>query len=132
MKAFEQGNELFTNQEWFVAEITAVGDKTDAESNFPCSWQVYNFVDDLSSVNLEDDQPLYGDYAKKFNTAYPINEQEPEVGAIVLMRFRAMRNETENVYEFMQNAGEAFTLQLTAIQCSGDILTATYSDGCYK
>lgn len=130
MKGFVKDNNIYTSPDWFVAKITDVGDKVDDTSNFPCSWIQYNFVDDMQIIDEDSEQILHGNHNDNYNTAYPISQSLPTLGSIVLMRLRGTVNDFENVFEFVEFAGYQPKLALTAIQCSGDILSTTYSEGC--
>lgn len=131
MKGFRPDDpDLYTNPEWFVAKITDVGDKLDESSNYPCSWVQYNFDNGMQAINEDDEGLLYGDFNTDYNTAYSISQQLPSIGNVVLMRFRGTYEE-QNIFEFISGGGYPYSeLALTAIQCSGDILTKTFSTGC--
>jgi hypothetical protein len=132
MKTFQKEDIAYTPSEWFVGKITIVGDKTDVTGNFPCSWTQFNFYDDLQTINEDNAGLLYGLHELNYNTAYPISQQRPSVGDICLFRQRGTANETEVVYEFINSGGFDRKEALTAIQCSGQILSATYSSGCRR
>lgn len=130
MKGFRPDDpDIYTSGEWFVAKITDVGEKFDDTSNYPCSWQVYNFDNEMQAIDENDEGLLYGDFNQDYNTAYPISQQLPNIGDVVLMRFRGTYEE-QNIFEFIFGGGVSYELALTAIQCSGDILTKTFSTGC--
>jgi len=130
MKGFRPDDpDVYTNSEWFVAKITDVGDKFDDMSNYPCSWIQYNFDNQLQAINEDDQGLLEGDFNIGFNTAYPISQTIPTIGDVVLMRFRGTY-EDQNIFEFILGGFSYPELALTAIQCSGDILTKTFSTGC--
>jgi hypothetical protein len=130
MKGFRADDpDIYTNTDWFVAKITDVGDKFDDTSNYPCSWQVYNFNNEMQSIDEDDEGLLYGDFNIDYNTAYPISQTIPAIGDVVLMRFRGTYEE-QNIFEFIFGGFSYPELALTAIQCSGDILTKTFSTGC--
>lgn len=131
MRSFRVDHEIYTNREFFVAQITAVGDKGPDEENYPCSWVIYSYTDDMAALDERVTSPIYGDYTISHNTAYPMNEQQPVVGSNVLMRFRGTREAKFNIFEFIQNTNNP-SLAMTALQCSGGLLSATYSDGCVK
>lgn len=135
MKTFELPDKsYYTNSEFFLAQITAVCDKEsiDACSNFPCSWQQYQLCDNLSTFTDVSLDLIYGDCVTGQNVAYPISGGKPAIGDIVLMRYRGTIDQQYNVFEFIGGGQIVPTLALTAIQCSGGILTSTYSDGCIK
>lgn len=135
MKTFILNDDSFyTNREWFIAIITAVcsNESTEVCSNFACSWQQVNFCDNLSNIQSYAEL-IYGDCLENYNVAYPINDIQPVVGSIVLMRYRGTVDDLFNVFEFVNHVGTGSVtpdVGLTAIQCSGDQLSATFSQGC--
>lgn len=126
---------IYTDREWFLARITDVCDREEvACSNFPCSWQQEYLCDGLEGLDGESTELIYGDCATGENVAYPISERAPSIGDVVLMRYRGTWFDGElginrNVFEFY-GGGLTTTLAMTALQCSGDVLSATFSEGC--
>lgn len=132
MKTFSlPDGSFYTNTEWFVAEITFVCDKETNEvcENYPCSWQQLIYCDNLKAFT-NGNQLLYGSCDEGYNVAYPISGFPPNPGDMVLMRYRGTVDQTYNVFEFFNHGEPTSELALTAIQCSGDVMTATFSDGC--
>ena len=131
MRGVPADRSIFTNSEFFIAKITFVCDKpTDEEcDNYSCSWHQLEYCPNLKSFT-DSNELIYGDCSEDYNVAYPIAGFRPEVNTIVLMRYRGTVDQTKNVFEFISYGGTNYELALTAIQCSGDILTATFSDGC--
>lgn len=134
MRTFSTDKFLLTNSEWFVGIITEVGDREElnACSNFPCSWVSVNPCDNYQTYNIDDPGYLYGDINNNYNVAYPIQISKPNVGDICLFRLRGIDRDNNNIYEFIFGGTAQPTLALTAIQCSGGILSSTYSDGCVR
>lgn len=135
MKTFDlDDGAMWTGRDWFLARITRVCDRAGAAcSNFPCSWQQEYVCDDASALTKESTELIYGDCLAGDNVAYPISEQAPSIGDVVLMRYRGTWLDGEsgvnrNVFEFV--GGDLTTLAMTALQCSGDVLSATFSEGC--
>lgn len=121
---------IHTSGEWFVATITGVGEREDyACSNWPCSWEAGIYCNNLKAIDLSQEPIVTGSHEESRNVAYPITGNEPSVGQTVLMRFRGTDTEGGQVYEFV-DFYPSTPLALTAIQCSGDVLSATYSEGC--
>lgn len=122
---------IFTNTEWFVAEITFVCDKEtqDQCDNWPCSWQQLNYCDNMRGYTTYN-YILQGDCAKNQNVAYPISGVKPQIGQLVLMRFRGTQDQINNIFEFFAPAEPDALLAMTAIQCSGGVFSTTFSEGC--
>lgn len=138
MRATEQSDgSLYTSSEWFVARITAVCDRESDEpcSGYPCSWAKLVYCDNMQAFVDEEDGTVSGDCLAGDNVAYPIGRGKPKVGDITLMRFRGAARQGENednegnVFEFI-GGGVETKLAMTALQCSGGVLNATFSDGC--
>lgn len=126
---------MWTGRDWFLARITRVCDRTGLTcTNFPCSWQQYYVCDNASALTEDSTDLIYGDCATGDNVAYPISETAPAVGDVVTMRYRgsyvdADTGDTRNVFEFI-GGSLSTVLAMTALQCSGDVLSATFSEGC--
>lgn len=135
MRSIEGGNELiYTMGEWFLATLTAVGTKgPEPCDNWPCSWEANPLCNNLKALDLTQDAVVTGNHVTGRNPAYPISGSEPTVGSTVLMRFRGSDPSNLQIYEFLEfDAGGGVPMALTAIQCSGDVLSATYSEGCVR
>lgn len=131
MLSTEQRNFINTNSEWFVAKITKVCpiDPADPCSNYTCSWTQLYFCDNMQKLTDIEQQLIYGDCEEGYNVAVPI-DGIPEENTIVLMRQRGATDTFKNIYEFINGGGSGSELAMTALQCSGGILSATYSTGC--
>lgn len=134
MRTYKSDNLLYSTDEFFVAVLTDIGTsiETPCGSNTPCSWAAYPFCASQTAVDLSQDPILTGDWQTDYNVAYPLNANDiPPINSLILMRFRGTNSDGQNIYEFVtyKSSTEA-GLALTAIQCSGDILTKTYSTGC--
>lgn len=152
MKTFRNGDgSLYTPTEWFVARLTFVCERTEEPcANWPCSWQVYYWCDDMSALSYDPLDPevdaenlVYGDCQSvpPFNVAYPISETRPSVGDIVLMRYRGSvvngdTGDTDNVFEFLASGGGTSysdsCCRVLNVDCSGGFLAVLYSDSCVQ
>lgn len=138
IRTFKEENVLYTPESFFLAVITAVGPLTAECANYPCSWRQYPFCNNGANPIPEVKQAiLSGDYTKNENTAYPIDfNNQPFVGQQVLMRFRMLDQDGNNVYEFIAHGGggEPATLcfGVTSVQCSNNVLQVVSSNasGC--
>jgi hypothetical protein len=139
-RTYKEGNLYYTPESFFLAVITAVGPLTAECANFPCSWRQYPYCNNGSNPKTEVKQAImYGDYTQNFNTAYPIDFNTPPfVGQQVLMRFRMLDQNGNNVYEFIMNGGgggdptATLCFGVTSVQCSNNVLQVVSSNasGC--
>lgn len=137
-RTFKEENLYYTPESFFLAVITAVGPLTTECANWPCSWRQYPFCNNGANPLPEVKQAiLSGDYTKKENTAYPIDfNNQPFVGQQVLMRFRMLDEDGNNVYEFIAHGGtsegDSSCFVVKSVQCSNNILQVISSNagGC--
>jgi hypothetical protein len=139
IRTYKEGNLYYTPESFFLAVITAVGPLTAECANFPCSWRQYPLCNNGANPLTEVKQAIMsGDYTKNNNTAYPIDFNTPPfVGQQVLMRFRMIDDNGNNVYEFIMNGGgggdgPSGCMVVTSVQCSNNVLQVVQSNasGC--
>lgn len=138
MRTFKADDLYFTPSEWFVAQITLVGTKEGFDcANYPCSWAQYTFCNNLKTIDTTQDPVTVGDHLTGLNTAYPLDpDAVPNVGDIVIMRFRGTDTNGRNVYEFVSpSAGGGGDPQsccrVLNASCASGYLAVTYSDSCF-
>lgn len=139
IRTYKEGNLYYTPESFFLAVITAVGPLTAECANFPCSWRQYPYCNNGANPLTEVKQAIMsGDYTKNNNTAYPIDFNTPPfVGQQVLMRFRMIDQNGNNIYEFIMNGGggdptATLCFGVTSVQCSNNVLQVVSSNasGC--
>ena len=133
MRAMAQSDgSIFTSSEWFLAEITQVCDRAsdDPCDGIGCSWRTLVPCASMQAFTDEPSGLTFGDCLTGDNVAYPISGFPPALGQIVLMRWRGAVGQQNNAFEFFSPGGNTESLAMTALQCSGDVLSATFSEGC--